>query len=128
MNATLPAPRKPRCNGIVTLSARIWGDHLLGAKRQGWAPAARPGMATSVPGEAMEPAPDQPLRLSMEERRALSLSATGLATTDVAAAMGATPDDVRRWLASAIVKLGTHSKLEAVIIALQQGLIQPGNN
>ena len=60
---------------------------------------------------------DRSLPLTVEERRALSLSATGLTVTEVAEAMGTSPEVVRLWLASAIDKLGARSKLEAVLIA-----------
>jgi DNA-binding CsgD family transcriptional regulator len=61
--------------------------------------------------------------LSPAERRALSLSATGLVVSDVAAIMGISPDLVRTWLRSAVQKLGARSKLEAVILAVRTGQI-----
>ena len=61
--------------------------------------------------------------LTPRECRALELSATGLVIAEVADAMGVSPQVVREWLASAIAKLGARSKLEAIIIALQRGLI-----
>jgi two-component system, NarL family, nitrate/nitrite response regulator NarL len=60
-------------------------------------------------------------RLTVEERTALSLSARGLVVTEVAEDMGASPADVRLWLASTIDKLGARSKLEAVLIADRTG-------
>jgi DNA-binding CsgD family transcriptional regulator len=59
--------------------------------------------------------------LTAEERTALSLSATGLIVAEVADALGVSPILVRARLASAINKLGAHSKLEAVIIAARRG-------
>ena len=59
--------------------------------------------------------------LTLQERRALELSATGLVVTEVADAMGVPPQAVRDWLASAIDKLGARSKLEAVLIAARRG-------
>jgi two-component system response regulator DesR len=61
--------------------------------------------------------------LSPPERRALSLSASGLGVSDVAAVMHVPPAAVRTWLASAIRKLGARSKLEAVIRAARTGQI-----
>jgi len=59
--------------------------------------------------------------LTAAERTALSLSATGLVTAQVADAMGESPDLVHAWLVAAIGKLGARSKLEAVIIAARRG-------
>ena len=61
--------------------------------------------------------------LSPAERRALSLSGTGLVVSDVAAIMGVPPDLVRTWLGSAVQKLRARSKLEAVILAVRTGQI-----
>ena len=61
--------------------------------------------------------------LSPTERRALSLSATGLGVSDVAAAMGVPPALVRAWLGNAIRKVGARSKLEAVMLAARTGQI-----
>ena len=69
----------------------------------------------------MSPPGDRSLPLTVEERRALGLSATGLTVTEVAEAMGTSPEVVRLWLASAIEKLGARSKLEAVLIAARRG-------
>jgi DNA-binding NarL/FixJ family response regulator len=61
--------------------------------------------------------------LTGEERAALGLAATGLVTHEIAEAMEASPDQVRVWLASAVRKLGARSKLEAVLLADRQGLL-----
>lgn len=57
-------------------------------------------------------------------RRVLELSATGLVTTEVAAELDMTVEDVRASLAAAGAELGARSKLEAVIIAIREGLIR----
>ena len=67
---------------------------------------------------------DQSLPLTMQERRALELSASGLVSAEVADAMGVSPGVVRASLVSAIGKLGARSRLEAVVIALRSGLIE----
>ena len=64
---------------------------------------------------------DRSPRLTEGERRALTLSATGLVVADVAQAMGTSAGQVRLLLASAISKLSARSKLEAVIIAARRG-------
>ena len=64
-------------------------------------------------------------RLTAEERAALSIAATGLIDVDVARAIHAPPGLVRKWLASAVRKLGARSKLEAVLRADRLGLLDP---
>jgi DNA-binding CsgD family transcriptional regulator len=66
--------------------------------------------------------------LTAQERRVLALSATRRGVTDVAIALHEPPDAVRRLLRSAITKLRARSKLEAVIIALREGLIDLNDN
>jgi DNA-binding NarL/FixJ family response regulator len=66
-------------------------------------------------------------RLTARERAVLAASATGLVLTGVADALDLSPEAVRAALASAIAKLGARSKLEAVIVALRDGMIDlPG--
>ena len=64
---------------------------------------------------------DRSTGLTEGERRALTLSATGLVVAEVAQAMGTSAGQVRLLLASAISKLGARSKLEAVLIADRRG-------
>ncbi len=65
----------------------------------------------------------QPLALTAMQRRVLELSATGMPAADVADRLDIEPDEVRRHVASAMAALGASSKLEAVVLALRQGLI-----
>ena len=53
----------------------------------------------------------------------LTASATGLVLREVAMQFGYSSEEVRHHLRSAMAKLGARSKLEAVIIALREGLI-----
>jgi LuxR family transcriptional regulator, regulator of acetate metabolism len=64
-------------------------------------------------------------RLSPEESEALALFATGLGTEAVAMKLGLPCHDVHNLVASAVLKLGARSKLEAVIAALASGDIVP---
>jgi DNA-binding NarL/FixJ family response regulator len=64
-----------------------------------------------------------PMKLSDVQRRVLELSATGAVSSEVAAMLRMTPAEVRECLASAQQALGARSKLEAVLIALRDGLI-----
>jgi DNA-binding CsgD family transcriptional regulator len=61
--------------------------------------------------------------LTALERNVLALSATGLGIGEVAECLGRPTEPIRRALASAMSRLGSRSKLEAVVTALQTGLI-----
>ena len=64
-------------------------------------------------------------RLSRREHDILAASARGAVVVEVACELGLPEQEVRAGLASAIRKLGARSKLEAVVLALRQGLIDP---
>ena len=53
----------------------------------------------------------------------LRLLGTGMTTAEVAEQLGLGPDAVRQHIDAAIAALGARSKLEAVVLALRQGLI-----
>jgi DNA-binding NarL/FixJ family response regulator len=61
--------------------------------------------------------------ISGEERAVLAASATGRTVKEVAEYLELSPQTVRRLIASAIAKLGARSKLEVIVIAIRQGLI-----
>ena len=66
--------------------------------------------------------------LTPEEQAILEGYAAGLTDEEVAAACGLSPEAVRAHLTTIQQKLGAHSKLEAVLIALKAGLIAgPGS-
>ena len=64
------------------------------------------------------------IALTGMERRVLQLSATGLTTDEVAEQLGIAPDEVRRHVLRIMAAVGARSKLEAVVLALERGLIQ----
>jgi len=64
-------------------------------------------------------------RLSGIERDVLAVSSRGSSVREVAWELGLTEHQVREALASAMIALGAKSKLEAVLIAAQQGQIPP---
>lgn len=66
--------------------------------------------------------------LTERERAVLAASVTGLGVFEVADLLGESPEAVRHALASAITKLGTRSKLEALVVAINRGIIDiPGS-
>ena len=65
------------------------------------------------------------VRLTLQARDVLATSATGCSVHEVAEVLGLSPEMVRQHIVSAISKLGARSKLEAVVLALRNGLIEP---
>ncbi len=63
--------------------------------------------------------------LAAMELLILRLSAAGLLTHEVAEHLGISPDEARRRMAAVMDALGARSKLEAVVLALRLGLIDP---
>jgi DNA-binding CsgD family transcriptional regulator len=64
-------------------------------------------------------------RLSTTARRMLELSASGRSTAEVAACLGIPPEQVRRELVLAMAAFGACSKLELILAAIREGLIDP---
>jgi len=62
-------------------------------------------------------------RLTAQESTVLAASAIGRTVGEVSEHLGYSRETVLECLATAMRKLGAHSKLEAVIIALRDGLI-----
>jgi DNA-binding NarL/FixJ family response regulator len=71
----------------------------------------------NIPGSARPPL--EPL-----DRRVLELIAEGLSNSDAAEHLGIPVGQVRAQLLVIMEKLGAHSKLEALIVAIRHGLIR----
>ena len=63
-------------------------------------------------------------QLSEREVQVLQLVADGCSTEEIAQAMFISPHTVHSHVGSILTKLGLHSKLEAVLFALREGLIR----
>lgn len=64
--------------------------------------------------------------LTPRERQVLQALARGLDNRETAMQLRISPNTVRTHLQNAMSKLGVHSKLEAVVLALKYGLIEVG--
>jgi two-component system, NarL family, nitrate/nitrite response regulator NarL len=62
--------------------------------------------------------------LTLREREVLRLVAEGVSTSDMARQLFVSPNTVRNHVQSVLVKLGAHSKLEALVIATRSGLLE----
>ncbi|MDQ1534672.1 MAG: hypothetical protein QOF28_2433 [Actinomycetota bacterium] len=61
--------------------------------------------------------------LSVREREMLNLMAAGMGNRDIADRLGLSLNTIRNHVQNVLVKLGAHSKLEAVAIAAREGLL-----
>lgn len=99
-------------------------DELVAAVRvvrsggQALAPSLLPKLMTRL-----TEAPGSAQNLSRREIEVLQLLADGCSTKQLADTLALSLNKVRNHVQSAINKLGAHSKLEAVSIAIRQGLI-----
>ena len=75
-----------------------------------------------------EPAPvEDPLKgLTARQREVLALVARGLTNTEIAAAMFVTEATVKTHVSNVFARLGIHDRAQAVIVAYETGLVQPG--
>ncbi len=71
------------------------------------------------------PATVRATTISRREVEVLQPLAEGLSTAELSARMGVSVNTVRNTIQGAITRLGAHSKLEAVSIALREGIIAP---
>jgi DNA-binding NarL/FixJ family response regulator len=62
--------------------------------------------------------------LTEREREVLGFLAAGKGTRDIADTLFLSVNTVRNYVASILAKLGAHSKLEAVVVAVREGVIR----
>jgi DNA-binding NarL/FixJ family response regulator len=103
-----------------TLEELIAAIRLVASGGQALAPALVPLLVAQI---AQPPATSQ--RLSPREIEVLQLLAEGMSTTDLSKRLHVSVNTVRNHVQNVISRLGAHSKLEAVSIALRDGLIEP---
>ncbi len=68
--------------------------------------------------------PGRGAELTEREREVLACITQGLSNPGVAERLGVTPNTVRNHVQRILSKLGVHSKLEAVVVATREGLVQ----
>lgn len=96
---------------------------LTGRRTEVGAPHARP-MRVGGPAGAPDPLPALVTPLTPREIQVLEVLAFGRCTEEGARALHISPLTLRSHVKSILVKLGAHSKLEAVSLALRCGLIR----
>ena len=63
--------------------------------------------------------------LTLRERQVLALLADGASNKSMAKRLSLSPNTVRTHVQNTLGKLGVHSRLEAVTLAIRQGLVKP---
>jgi DNA-binding NarL/FixJ family response regulator len=72
---------------------------------------------------ASQPSPIKRYKLSNREREVLSLAATGIPSKQIAATLNISELTVNSYFTSIFKKLGVQSRIEAVMLAIKEGLI-----
>lgn len=62
-------------------------------------------------------------RLTARERQVLERMATGASSEEIARALGMSPHTLRTHVQNILLKLGVHSKMEALVLAIRHGLV-----
>ena len=93
---------------------------LRTARRGGF--AVHPDLLRRLVGGAEVPAPRRP-PLTQREQEVLQMLAAGLEARMIAQEIGISLNTCRGYVKSLLAKLGAHSQLEAVAIAMRHGLI-----
>jgi len=63
-------------------------------------------------------------RLTPREREIIVQMATGMAPDDIAQALGMSPHTLRTHTQNILTKLGVHSKMEALVVAIRHGAVE----
>jgi DNA-binding NarL/FixJ family response regulator len=124
--ATVISALQAGARGFVAKNASV--KQLVSAVRAAllggsWLPAELLGeLLTAYPGPAEAPQQKLIQQLTMREREVLGLMVSGLDRNGIAARLRQSPNTVRTHIRNVTVKLGCHSALEAVAVALRAGL------
>lgn len=123
--SVLTAAMEAGCAGFITKSATV--DELISAVR-----LAAAGEAVISPALLMRLLPrlqrrEEPARVELTGREldVLRLLASGLSNAAIAEELSLSVNTVRNHVANLLLKLGVHSKLEALSVAVRDGLVAP---
>jgi DNA-binding NarL/FixJ family response regulator len=90
-----------------------------------------PGITERLVARFAEPAPEpsgEALRtLTAREREVLALVARGLSNAEIAQQLVVSEHTTKTHVASLLAKLGLRSRVQAVVVAYESGLVRPGS-
>lgn len=72
-----------------------------------------------------DPLATAPMHLTKRQLEVLRLLAEGRSTDEIATKLGLSTATVRNYVANLLLRLGVHSRLQAVVVARKAGLIEP---
>jgi DNA-binding NarL/FixJ family response regulator len=114
------------CSGFLSKGSRAAElAHALRRAHAGEAVIDPATMARLLP-RLLAPASPRGSALTSREREILTLLAAGRSTAEMAAELYISPATVRNHVQRVITKLDAHSKLEAVAVAVREGLVDIG--
>jgi DNA-binding NarL/FixJ family response regulator len=112
------------CSGMLSKTGSVAqvraAIHRAGAGEAVFDPEDLVGLVSHLSGGGRGPA-----ALTRREQEVLELLARGMATQDIAAHLVVSLHTVRNHVRNVLAKLDAHSRLEAVAIALREGLVSP---
>jgi PAS domain S-box-containing protein len=98
-------------------------EQIEGLLQQVLAAADRLREKSEAPGFSPTPVADVSAELTEREREVLSLLARGASTADMARLLSISRSTVRNHVRNILDKFGVHSRIEAVLYAVKEGLI-----
>jgi DNA-binding NarL/FixJ family response regulator len=92
----------------------------------GAGPGRAPGRARGYPPRPAAPAPGV-ASLTEREREVVALVAAGLSNDEIAAELVVSPLTAKTHVSRAMIKLGARDRAQAVVLAYENGLAEPGH-
>ncbi len=124
-DATLAAATEAGCAGLLVKSGSIEDlYHTVRAAAAGEVVISPDLLARLVSRVSRNNLPARG-DLTPRELQVLELIAEGLPNAQIGARLGVSVNTVRNHVQNLLAKLGAHSKLEALALAVREGLIQP---
>jgi DNA-binding NarL/FixJ family response regulator len=122
-DATVLAATEAGCDGFVAKTSRV--QELVAAVRAAASGEmlVSPALLGRLLGRLTRSSTGVGTDLTRREVEVLSLIAEGLGNSTIASRLGVSVNTVRNHVQNVLTKLGAHSKLEALAVAVREGLL-----